>query len=152
MIGEKLAVNPTSVHAYIVGEHGDSELALWSTAAIGNTLIDKYRKLSEREKKQIFEAAKNAAYAIIAGKQATYYAIASGIRQIVRTIMFDQRTVLPVSHLFNGEYGIHDICLSMPAIVGAKGVIQKVNPAISAKEKSQLQKSAAKLKQVAKNL
>ncbi len=152
LIGEKLAVNPTSVHAYIVGEHGDSELPLWSTAAIGNTLIDQFQKLTDGEKKRIFDAAKNAAYAIIAGKQATYYAIASGITQIVRTIMFDQRTVLPVSHLLEGEYGIKNICLSLPTIVGAKGIIRKVNPAISAKEKKELQKSAAKLKQVAKGL
>ena len=152
LIGEKLNINPTSVHAYIVGEHGDSELPLWSTAAIGNTLIDQYQKLSDREKKRIFEAAKNAAYAIIAGKQATYYAIASGITQIVRTIMFDQRTVLPVSHLLEGEYGIRNICLSLPTIVGAKGVVRKANPAISAKEKKQLQQSAAKLKKVAQGL
>lgn len=152
LIGQKLDVNPRSVHAYIVGEHGDSELPLWSTAMIGNTFLDKFHKLSDREKKQIFDAAKNAAYAIIAGKQATYYAIASGITSIVRAILFDQKTVLPISHLLEGEYGIRNICLSMPAIVGAAGVIKKVNPEISAQEKKQLQKSAAQLKTVTKGL
>jgi L-lactate dehydrogenase len=78
LLGEKVSVNPNSLHAYIVGEHGDSEVPLWSTAMVGNTSLDRFYKLSAKEKTAIFEAAKNAAYAIIEGKQSTYYAIAAG--------------------------------------------------------------------------
>jgi L-lactate dehydrogenase len=113
LLGERLKVNPQSIHAYIVGEHGDSEVPLWSTVMVGNTPLDQFAKLSSKEKNHIFDQAKNAAYAIIAGKQSTYYAIASGVTQLVRTILLDQNTVLPISHLMEGEYGIKDICLSI---------------------------------------
>ena len=79
LLGERLAVDPKSVHAYIIGEHGDSEVPLWSTAMVGNAPLDCFKKISDRDKKNIFERAKNAAYASIQGKQATYYAIAGGI-------------------------------------------------------------------------
>lgn len=152
LLGEKLKINTSSIHAYIVGEHGDSELPLWSTATVGNNLIEKYYKLSQKEKDKIFSQAKNAAYAIIEGKQATYYAIASGVSKIVKAIVDDQRTVLPLSHLFEGEYGIRNICLSMPVVLGRSGIVAKINPEISATEKRLLRQSAAELKQVAKKI
>jgi len=150
LLAAKLKVSPRSVHAYIVGEHGDSELPLWSTATIGNALIDQFKSLSATDKKRIFNQAKNAAYTIIEGKQATYYAIAASVTQIAKAVLFDQKTVFPLSTLMAGEYGISDICLSMPVVVGAKGIIHKIIPQISALEKNQLKTSAAKLKKVAK--
>ena len=102
LLGQRLEVDPKSVHAYIVGEHGDSEVPLWSTATIGNAPIDKFKKLTIEEKNKIFKSAKNAAYTIIAGKQATYYAIAAGAVQIAKAILFNQKTVLSVSHLIEG--------------------------------------------------
>ncbi len=153
LLGEYLGVNPQSVHAYIVGEHGDSELALWSTATIGNTSIDNFKKMNAKEKERIFQGAKNAAYAIIEGKQATYYAIAAGVAQIADTVIHDKRRVLPVSHHFDGEYGIRDICLSSPVVLGRDGVAEKIDiSGISADEKTLLRRSADKLKKVAKNL
>ncbi len=153
LLGEHLGVNPQSVHAYIVGEHGDSELPLWSTATIGNTSIDNFKKMNAKEKERIFQGAKNAAYAIIEGKQATYYAIAAGVAQIADTVIHDKRRVLPVSHHFDGEYGIKDICLSSPVVLGRKGVVEKIDiSGISANEKALLRRSANELKKVSKKL
>ncbi len=152
LLGEKIGVNPKSIHAYIVGEHGDSEVPLWSTATVGNTPLDAFKKISASEKKIIFNQAKNAAYAIIEGKQATYYAIAAGIAKLVKAVLFDKKTVYPVSHLLEGEYGLKGVCLSMPAVIGAGGVTKKVNVSITAQEKKLLQKSAAKLIEAENNL
>ena len=152
LLSQYLKVNPKSIHAYIVGEHGDSEVPLWSTASIGNAQIEEFKKIPPKKKKEIFENAKNAAYAIIEGKQATYYAISAGVVQIARVILFDKRTVLSVSHLLEGEYGIKDICLSLPVVVGKEGIVEKVKIDISEKEKKLLKKSAEKLKKVAKDL
>lgn len=146
LLGQKLDVDPKSIHAYIVGEHGDSEVPLWSTASIGNAPIDKFKKLTTKEKDKIFKSAKNAAYAIIAGKQSTYYAIAAGVAQLSKAILFDQKTVLPVSHLIEGEYGIRNICLSLPVVVGRKGIVNKLPLNISPLEKKKLQASAGQLK------
>lgn len=146
LLGRHLDVDPKSVHAYIVGEHGDSEVPLWSTATIGNAPIDKFKKMSPAEKAKLFLLARNAAYAIIEGKQSTYYAIGAGVTQLAKTILFDQKTVLPVSHLIEGEYGIKDVCLSLPVVVGAKGVISKMPLSLSALEKKKLKSSANQLK------
>jgi len=152
ILGEYLGVNPKSVHAYVVGEHGDSELPLWSTATIGNSNINNFKKLSEGEKKRVFENARNAAYAIIEGKQATYYGVAACVTKIIKAILFDKRTVLPLSHLLEGEYGISDICLSMPVVLGTGGIQIKINPKISENEEKLLETSAEKLKEIAKNI
>jgi L-lactate dehydrogenase len=152
LLGERLAVDPKSVHAYIVGEHGDSEVPLWSTAMIGSTPLDNFKKLSSRSKRQLFEKAKNAAYAIIAGKQATYYAIAAGVVQLSRAILFDKKTVFSVSHLLSGDFGIKGVCLSLPAVIGAEGVLKHIDPELSAEEKRLLQQSAEKLKAAEKGL
>lgn len=152
LLGRHLDVDPKSIHAYIVGEHGDSEVPLWSTASIGNAPIDKFKKLSSVEKEKIFLSAKNAAYAIIEGKQATYYAIAAGVTQLSKTILFDQKTVLPVSHLIEGEYGIKNVCLSLPVVIGRDGIISKMPLSISAGEKKKLQSSANQLKKAYQGL
>ena len=152
LLGERLGVDPKSIHAYIVGEHGDSEVPLWSTASIGNAPLDKFKKLTAAEKNKIFKKAKNAAYAIIAGKQATYYAIAAGVAKIAKAIIFDQKTVLSVSHLIEGEYGLRNVCLSLPVVIGRTGIIGKLPLAISQEEKKQLQTSAAKLKEAYKSI
>ncbi|MDD2680857.1 MAG: L-lactate dehydrogenase [Patescibacteria group bacterium] len=152
ILGEKMSVDPKSVHAYIVGEHGDSELPLWSTAMIGNTPINKFSKISARSKRSVFEEAKNAAYAIIEGKQATYYAIAAGVVQLAKAVLLDKKTVFTCSHPLNGEFGIKGVSLSLPVVIGDKGVLKKINLDISAEEKKMLQKSAQKLKEAERGL
>lgn len=152
LLGEKMGVNPNSLHAYIVGEHGDSEVALWSTVMIGNTPLDNFFKLSDKEKNDIFEQAKNAAYAIIEGKQATYYAIAAGLVKLVEAVLFNKKTVFTVSHPLNGNFGIKNISLSLPVVIGSKGIMRDININISKNEKKLLQKSAKNLKKVEKDL
>lgn len=148
LLSEHFKIDPRSINAYIVGEHGDSELPLWSTASIGNMALEGCNGIAARDKKIIFNKARNAAYAIIEGKQATYYAIASGIADLVRAILYNKNTVLPVSHFQDGEFGVRDVCLSMPVVVGEKGISGKICLKISATEKKLLKKSAAVLKKV----
>jgi L-lactate dehydrogenase len=145
LLSEKLNINPSSIHAYIVGEHGDSELPLWSAVTIGNAGVEKF-ELSNSDKENIFNQAKNAAYAIIEGKQSTYYAIASGVEKVVDCIINNKKTVLPVSHLIENKYGIKDVCLSLPAIIGSEGIIQTIDLDITKAEKLLLKKSAKVLK------
>jgi L-lactate dehydrogenase len=146
LLGERLHINPRSIHAYIVGEHGDSELPFWSTAVTGSMSIDECEILSEGEKERIFEEAKNAAYSIIAGKQATYYAIGAGVSHLCNAIINDKRIILPVSHLMRGEFGITDMCLSVPVVIGAEGVSGHVCITFSEKEQHLLQESAKALR------
>ncbi len=147
LLGEKLRINPRSIHAYIVGEHGDSELPFWSTAMTGSMSINECRILSQPEKDEIFDQAKNAAYAIIKGKQATYYAIGAGVAHLCSAIINDKRVILPVSHLMEGEFGISDVCLSVPAVVGKEGIAGHMCVVFSDSELELLQRSAEALKQ-----
>ncbi len=148
LIGQKLNINPKSIHAYIVGEHGDSEFALWSSASVGNMSLGTCRKLTLQDRREIFEQARNAAYTIIEGKQATYYAIGSGCAHLVRAIVHDKHTVLPVSHLLEGEFGINDVCLSLPVVVGRGGVVNSLCLDLSEEEVAKLRNSAETLKKV----
>lgn len=152
LLGEKLSVDPKSLHAYIVGEHGDSEVPLWSTAMIGNTPLNRFIKLAPQEKSEIFENAKNAAYAIIEGKQATYYAIAAGVVKLVKAVLFNKKTVYTVSHPLDGKFGIKGVSLSLPVVIGAGGVLRDIDINISSLEKKLLRQSAKKLKEVEKSL
>lgn len=152
ILGEKLSVDPKSLHAYIIGEHGDSEVPLWSRVMIGNTSLDKFKKIDKKEKEDLFGRAKNAAYAIIAGKQATYYAISAGVTYLVEAILFDKKTVFTVSHTVDGKFGIKDVCLSLPMVVGEKGILRKIDIQASSKEKKLLKLSANKLKKAERDI
>lgn len=152
LLGEKMEVNPKSVHAYIIGEHGDSELPLWSTATVGNTPLDNFQKINQKDKDKIFAQAKNAAYAIISGKQSTYYAIAAGLVKLTKAVFYDKKTVYTVSHPLAGRFGIKDVSLSLPAVIGAQGVIREVNIQLSTLEKKQLHSSAKQLKKAESEL
>jgi L-lactate dehydrogenase len=152
LLGEKTEVNPTSLHAYIVGEHGDSEVPLWSTAMVGNTPLDQFHKLSPEEKNIIFNEAKNAAYAIIEGKQSTYYAVAAGIVSLVNSVLYNKKTVFTVSHQLNGLFDINGVCLSLPRVVGANGILRDIEIAISPEEKAAIQQSANNLAQAESTL
>jgi L-lactate dehydrogenase len=147
LIGQKMDINPRSIHAYILGEHGDSEFPVWSTAAIGNMKLGTCNRLEDSDKNKVFKEAKNAAYTIIEGKQSTYYAISAGTAYLLHAILYDKKTVLPVSHLIEGIYQISDICLSMPAVVGRDGILGKICIQLSEEEQESLQKSAKILKE-----
>jgi L-lactate dehydrogenase len=127
-----------------MGEHGDSEFPVWSTATIGNSKLIEYKNFSKKDQAKIFEETKNAAYTIIAGKQSTYYGIGSAASYIIRAIVHDKQIVLPVSHLIEGVYGVKDVCLSIPAIVGKDGITESL-PLELSKEEQILFKNSAKV-------
>ena len=156
LLGEHLDVDSRSVHAFIIGEHGDSELAAWSNARIGGLKVNDFCELRghfnhEQSMKKIFEDVRNSAYEIIERKHATYYGIAMAVKRICEAIVRNEKSILPVSSLMTGEYGLNDVVLSIPAVVGETGV-QKVIPIeLNDEELTKLKDSANILKDIAKD-
>lgn len=153
MLGEHVDVDPRDVHAYVMGEHGDSELVAWSSATVAGVPLSEFCELhghyQHREAEaRIAEDVKNSAYTIIEKKHATYYGVAMAVRRICTAVMRDEDCVLPVSSLMVGEYGLSDLCISMPTIVGRNGVVARVPVSINDDEGKELQKSAAALKAI----
>jgi L-lactate dehydrogenase len=151
MLGVHYGVDSRSVHAYVVGEHGDSELALWSLANIGGVRLADFVGANRQGYDQaaldrIFNQTCNAAYEIIQRKKATYYAIGLGLLSIVEAVLRDQHTVMTVSSPLSGQYGVSDIAISMPAIVGRRGVEEVLNLPLSESELTAFQSSAQTLK------
>lgn len=142
LIGQKLHIDPRSVHAHIVGEHGDSELPLWSLANIAGTEL----QLTEEDKDDIFHNTRDAAYQIIEAKGATYYAIALALDRICTAILKDEGAVLNVSTLLNGYCGISDVYLGIPCVVDRSGVRETMRLDMTEEEQALLRKSADKLK------
>ncbi|HEX2916298.1 MAG TPA: L-lactate dehydrogenase [Chloroflexia bacterium] len=154
MLGDYYKVDSRSVHAYILGEHGDSEVPVWSTANIAGVSLEDYSHLldkpySQQDMDNIFEEVRTAAYKIIERKKATYYAIGSGLVRLVESILRDQDTVYSVSSLLTGQYGIEDICLSLPAVLGRDGVGRIIEIPLDEKEVEGLRRSATVLKDLA---
>ncbi len=145
-LSKVFGVNPRSIHAYVLGEHGDSSFPLLSSANIGGQLLSSFPEYSEAEVLKSYQNAKNAAYSIIQTKGATYYAIGTVIMSIVKSMYADAKTVLPVSVPLQNYYGQSDVSLSVPCIVGARGVEKTLITPLSAKEAEQLAESAAVLK------
>ena len=155
--GELLGVDSRSVHAFIIGEHGDSEIAAWSSANISGIPIDDFCKMRghnyhDEEMDIIGEKVKNSAYEIIKRKQATYYGIAVSIRRICEVILRDEKSILPISSMMHGEYGIEDIALSFPAILGKDGLETKVPISLDDEEVESLINSANLLKDILKSV
>lgn len=146
-LGLHFGVAPRSVHAYILGEHGDSEMALWSSATIGNVPLAHLPHYDRAALDAILQETRTAAYQIIQRKQATYYAIGLGVARICEAILLNQHSVLSVSTLATGQYGIEDVYLSLPCVVGAGGVEQILTPPMDEEETAALRHSADVLKQ-----
>jgi L-lactate dehydrogenase len=136
------------VHAHIIGEHGDSELAVWSLANIAGSEI----ALSTEEKQEIFVNTRDAAYKIIESKGATYYAIALALDRICTAILKNEESVLNVSTLLTDYHGISDVYLGVPCIVDRNGVREVLTLQLTDDEKSLLNKSADKLKGLIKSI
>ena len=155
-LGEHLGVDSRSVHAYIIGEHGDSELAAWSDARVGGLKISDFCELRghfnhEDSMTRIFDHVKNSAYEIISKKHATYYGIAMAVVRICSAIVRDEKSIMPVSSLMTGEYGLYDVVLSIPAVVDANGIETVVPIELSESELLALKKSADILKGILKD-
>jgi len=151
LLAEYYCVDPRSVHAFIIGEHGDSEVPVWSTADIAGSLLADNRILGKPFDREVmeglFQKVRTAAFEIINRKGYTNWAIGLVIAHLLRTIQDDQNSVLPVSVRLAGEYGIDDVCLSIPVAVGLHGVGERVAPTLDAEELQKLKHSADVLKE-----
>ena len=152
-LGEHLEVDSRSVHAFIVGEHGDSEIAAWSSANVSGIPLHDFCEMRghynhDKSQENIAEKVKNSAYEIIAKKRATYYGVAMAVKRICEAIIRDEKSILPISSLMHGEFGIDDVVLSMPSIVGANGIETKVPISLSEDEEINLKKSADTLRSI----
>ena len=152
-LGKHLNVDARSVHAFIIGEHGDSEIAAWSSANVSGIPLDKFCEMRGHYNHneamcKISNDVKNSAYEIINRKRATYYGIAMAVKRICETIVRDEKSILPISSIMHGEHGIEGISLSLPAIVGKDGVETLVPIQLSETEIISLQKSAKTLKDI----
>ena len=157
MLGEHFRVDPRSVHAYIIGEHGDTELPVWSLANIGGVRLHDYPlpgggKVEQAALDDIFTRTRDAAYAIIQRKQATYYAIGLGLLAIAEAVLRDQRTVHTVSTPLIGQYGVTEMALSLPVVVGRDGAAEVLPLRIDETEEQQFRHSANTLKAMLQKL
>ena len=153
LLGEHLEIDNRSIHAFIIGEHGDSEIAAWSSANVSGIPINNFCEMRghfnhDDSMKKIADDVKNSAYEIIEKKKATYYGIAMSVKRICEAIVRDEKSILPVSSIQRDNYGIDGIALSMPAIVGKNGVEGHVPIELNRKELSALKKSADTLQNV----
>ena len=152
-LGQHLSVDSRSVHAFIVGEHGDSEVVAWSSANVSGVPLSDMCEMRghynhKENTKEIADAVKNSAYEIINKKHATYYGIAMSVKRICEVIMRDEKSILPVSHMIHGVYEIDDVVLSMPVIVGADGIESDIPINLSGEEALKLKESADALKNI----
>lgn len=156
MVGRRLNVDPRSVHAFVIGEHGDSELAVWSSANVSGIPLDKYCEHCgcdcKNSRGKMEDDVRNSAYEIIKRKGATYYGIAAATTKICKCIVRDEHSVMPVSALAKGHYELDDVYISVPALVGSGGVEDIIDIELSKTEQSKLHDSAQTLKDVIKQL
>ncbi len=157
LLGRHLGVDPRQVHTFIIGEHGDSELPVFSSANISGIDLDHFCNTScaacnKDDLDRLFAEARDAAYRIIRAKGATYYAIAEAVRRIVTAIVRDESAILPISVHTGGVYGISDLAMSLPAVVSARGVERVLEIPLSTEERDALLASAARLAEVLNGL
>ena len=153
-LGKKLHVDPRDVIANIMGEHGDSEFAAYSSATVGGKpLLDiaKDEGISEDELLKIEDEVRNKAYEIINRKGATFYGVATALMRISKAILRDENSVLPIGAPMNGEYGLNDLYIGTPAVVNASGVEKVIEVPLNDREKKAMADSAKQLEEVAKN-
>ena len=152
-LSQHLNVDSRNIHSFIIGEHGDSEIAAWSSTNISGVPLDDFLEMRghmhpDMDKQEIAEKVNNSAYDIIAKKHATYYGIAMSVRRICECIVRDEKSILPISTVMHGDFGIEDVCLSMPTILSAEGVETHIPIELSEKEHTSLKKSADTLKNI----
>jgi len=157
LLGEQLGMAPQSVHAYVLGEHGDSEVLVWSSANAGGVPLEDYAKQTGRHltaeiRARIDDGVRRAAYRIIQGKKATYYGIGGGLARIVRAIRGDERIVLTLSALNREMPDLPGVCFSLPRVLGAAGIIATLRPSLDPDETEGLRLSVDVLAQIVSSL
>lgn len=157
LLGQRLEVDSRNVHAVIIGEHGDSELPVWSSANVSSLDLDQFcrlRGLTDRKQflEQIHCEVRDSAYEIIRRKGATYYGIAMAVARIAECIVKNEHAMLPVSVSLDGKYGLNGLCLSVPTIVGQNGVETILEIPLDSEERQALMDSAQRLKEVIQSI
>lgn len=152
-LGEHLSVDTKSIHAFVIGEHGDSEIVAWSSANVSGIPLNDFCELRghfqhKEAMEEIAEDVKNSAYEIIQRKRATYYGVAMAVKRICEVIVRNEKSILPVSTMLHGQHGLEDVVLSMPCIVGKDGISTVVPIELSAEEEEKLAESAKVLKDI----
>ncbi len=155
-LAEKIGIDARSVHAYIMGEHGDSEFAVWSHANVAGVKLEQWlqenRDIDEEGLVRLFESVRDAAYSIINKKGATFYGIAVALARITKAILNDENTVLPLSVYQYGQYKVvKDLFIGQPAIIGARGIVRPVNLPLNDAELQKMQSSAGQVKRIINN-
>ncbi|MED3842806.1 L-lactate dehydrogenase [Geobacillus stearothermophilus] len=152
LLGEYFSVAPQNVHAYIIGEHGDTELPVWSQADIGGVpirkLVESKGEEAQKELEHIFVNVRDAAYQIIEKKGATYYGIAMGLARVTRAILHNENAILTVSAYLDGPYGERDVYIGVPAVINRNGIREVIEIELNDEEKNRFHHSAATLKSV----
>ena len=156
-LSEHLGVDSRSIHAFIIGEHGDSEIAAFSSANVSGIPLNDFCEMKghfnhDESEKYIAEDVKNAAYEIIQRKKATYFGVAMAVKRICECIVRDEKSILPVSTMMHGEQGIDGVVLSMPCIVGSDGIETQVPIKLDEDEAKRLRESADILKEIIEKL
>lgn len=157
LVAQLLGVSAESVHTTVIGEHGDTEIPLMSTGTVGLVPLVQFPKpdgstISTQELRHIRDEITHSAYEIIEGKGSTNFAVALSVAHIVQAIMRDEHAIMPVSTILHGEYGLTDVCLSVPAVVGAQGIEGIVEVPMSQTERADLHASAEHLREVAREV
>ncbi len=157
LLGEHLGVSPSSIHAYVLGEHGDSEVLVWSSVMVGGIPIEDFARqrgqhLTGEIVEGISDGVRRAAYRIIEGKGATYFGIGAGLAHIIQAIRDDERRILTVSGLTREVAEFEGTCLSLPRLIGADGVLAELRPDLSEPEDMSLRSSAAILRDAVSEL
>lgn len=153
LLSKHCNIDPRNIHGYIIGEHGDSELAAWSITNIAGVPIDNYCNLCGKAceknfREEIFNNVVRAAYTIIDKKGATYYAVALAVRRIVEAIFRDENSILTVSSPLTGQYGVTDVALSLPSVVGRNGIVNILELPLSEEEIAAFKRSAEVISRV----
>jgi L-lactate dehydrogenase len=156
-LSDHLQVDSKSIHAFIIGEHGDSEIVAWSSANVSGVPLSNFCEMrghyEHREaENEIAEKVKNSAYDIIQRKRATYFGVAMAVKRICEVIVRNEEAILPVSTAMHGEHGIDDVVLSMPCVVGRNGIETQIPIVLSEEETAKLQESAKVLKEILDSL
>ena len=157
LIGRHFDVDPRHVHAYVIGEHGDSEVLVWSQATIAGLSLDEFEKvhgtpLTGNARRDIDESVRRAAYQIIAGKGSTYYGIGSSVARIVDVLLHDQRAILTVCSRIDDVPDCDGVTLALPHLVGGEGVLATIPLALDVTEREGLRRSAGVLREAIASL
>ncbi|MBN1492417.1 MAG: L-lactate dehydrogenase [Phycisphaerae bacterium] len=157
LLSEHCRVDPQNVHAYVLGEHGDSEVVAWSLATLAGVRLDEYCSLCERDcaeldREALADQVRDSAYHVIEAKGSTNFAVALALAKIANAILRNGNSVLTVSRLLVGEYGIENVCLSMPTVVDRQGAARPVTPRLRERELAALRASAETIREAQRSV